>query len=83
MWKENHHPPNVRVFLRLLATFYVELATEIMLELVRYLVVRKILKVFEAGFVIRYTSIYTIQKYDIYEMNVIRYRFIRYTKFKL
>ena len=70
-------------FFNLLATSYVKLATEIMLELVRCLVVRKILRVFEAGFVIRYTSIYTIQKYDIYEMNVIRYKFIRYTKFKL
>ena len=70
-------------FLNLLATSYFELATEIMLVLVRCLVVRKILQVFEAGFVIRYTSIYTIQKYDIYEMNGIRYRFIRYTKFKL
>ena len=51
-----------------------------MLELVRCLVVRKILQVFQAGFAIRYTSIYTIQKYDIYEMNVIRYRFVGYLK---
>ena len=34
--------------------------------LVRRLVLRKLMQILEAGFVIRYTSIYKIQKDDIY-----------------